>query len=106
MIFSSVTIEEALGGIAVHSIRKGRLVLRKGTLIGAEEVEALRREGIATFVIARANSIDVSENEAASSLAQSSAAPMFGPSLPSRAVRTSMRRLQGCSPSTRQPSIV
>ena len=41
MKFGPVSPDEALGSTAVHSIRKGDLVLKKGTVIGAAEV-ALR----------------------------------------------------------------
>ena len=43
MKFGSIPIEEAEGGIAVHSIRKGSLVLKKGTRIGKGEIAALHR---------------------------------------------------------------
>ena len=41
MKFGAVAAEEARGATAVHTIRQGSLVLRKGTLIGADEVAAL-----------------------------------------------------------------
>jgi molybdenum cofactor cytidylyltransferase len=69
MKFGTVAIDEALGGTAVHSIRKGGLVLKKGTRIGPDEVEALRREGIEAIVVARLEAGDVSEDDAAAALA-------------------------------------
>ena len=75
MMFGSVSIDDALGGVAVHSIRQGSLVLRKGTRIGAAEIAALRQEGIATIVIARASQGDVTEDMAAAMLAARLAGP-------------------------------
>src|SRR5262249_34643275 len=60
---------EALGAIAVHSIRKGDLVLKKGTRIGEAEAAALRTAGIEEIVVARIEPGDVSEDEAAADIA-------------------------------------
>jgi molybdenum cofactor cytidylyltransferase len=70
MFFGDIPVEEALGGVAVHSIRKGALVLRKGTPIGVAEIAALRREGIGRIVIARLDAGDVGENIAAARVAE------------------------------------
>ncbi|MDQ0394010.1 molybdopterin-binding/glycosyltransferase family 2 protein [Labrys monachus] len=70
MFFGDVPIEEALEGVAVHSIRKGALVLKKGTRVRAAEIAALRREGIARIVIARLDPTDVGEDAAAERVAQ------------------------------------
>ncbi len=69
MKFGPVPVAEAEGGIAVHSIRQGSLVLRKGTLIGAAEVAALQTAGIAEIVVARLEPGDVSEDAAAAEIA-------------------------------------
>ncbi len=37
MKFGPVAPEEGLGGVTVHAIRQGSLVLKKGTVIGAAE---------------------------------------------------------------------
>ena len=65
MKFGGVTPDEALGGTAVHSIRKGELVLKKGTLIGDKEVAALKAAGVDQIVVARLEPGDVGEDEAA-----------------------------------------
>src|ERR1700740_690248 len=44
---------EAEGAIAVHSIRKGGLVLKKGTRIGKAEIAALAAAGIPELTVAR-----------------------------------------------------
>jgi molybdenum cofactor cytidylyltransferase len=69
MKFGAVPIAEAEGAVAVHSIRKSGLVLKKGTLIGKAEIEALKAAGIAEIVVARIEPGDVSEDAAAAEIA-------------------------------------
>ncbi|MCC6777011.1 MAG: molybdopterin-binding/glycosyltransferase family 2 protein [Hyphomicrobiales bacterium] len=69
MKFGAVPIAEAEGSVAVHSIRKGTLVLRKGTAIGKAEIAALAAAGIAEIVVARTEPGDVSEDAAAADIA-------------------------------------
>ncbi len=69
MKFGPVPVEEAEGGIAVHSIRKDGLVLKKGTAIGKAEIAALRAAGVAEIVVARLEPDDVAEDVAAAEIA-------------------------------------
>jgi molybdenum cofactor cytidylyltransferase len=69
MKFGPVPVAEALGGTAVHSIRKGGFVLKKGTVIGPEEIAALQTAGIGEIVVARLEAGDVSEDVAAAEIA-------------------------------------
>jgi molybdenum cofactor cytidylyltransferase len=69
MKFGAVLIDEALGATAVHSIRQGDLVLKKGTLIGPEEVAALNAAGVKEIVVSRLEPGDVSEDQAAAEIA-------------------------------------
>ena len=69
MKFGAVKPKDALGATAVHSIREGALVLRKGTLIGAAEVKALEAAGVKEIVVARLEPGDVSEDVAAAEIA-------------------------------------
>ena len=69
MKFGPVSPREAEGATAVHTIRQGALVLKKGTLIGPAEVQALEQAGIPQIVVARLEPGDVSEDEAAASIA-------------------------------------
>jgi molybdenum cofactor cytidylyltransferase len=69
MKFGSVPVAEAEGGIAVHSIRKAGLVLKKGTLIGPSEVAALRAADVGEVVVARLEPGDVTEDQAAAEIA-------------------------------------
>jgi len=69
MKFGAVPVAEAEGGIAVHSIRKGGLVLKKGTAIGKAEIAALRAVEVAEIVVARLEPDDVPEDVAAAEIA-------------------------------------
>jgi molybdenum cofactor cytidylyltransferase len=69
MKFGSVPVAEALGATAVHSIRQGDFVLKKGTLIGAAEVAALKTAGVKEIIVARLDPGDVSEDQAAADIA-------------------------------------
>jgi molybdenum cofactor cytidylyltransferase len=69
MKFGPVAPADALGATAVHSIRQGDLVLKKGTLIGPAEVAALKAAGVKELVVARLEPGDVSEDEAAADIA-------------------------------------
>ena len=69
MKFGPVPLREAEGGVAVHSIRKPGLVLKKGTAIGKPEIAALAEAGISEIVVARIEAGDVSEDAAAAEIA-------------------------------------
>ena len=69
MKFGAMKPADALGGVTVHSIRQNGLVLKKGTMIGAAEVEALAKAGVHEIVVAQLEPGDVSEDEAAASIA-------------------------------------
>jgi molybdenum cofactor cytidylyltransferase len=73
MKFGAVPVAEAEGGVAVHSLRKSGLVLKKGTLIGKAEIAALKDAGIAEIVVARIEPGDVSEDAAAAEIAAAAA---------------------------------
>jgi molybdenum cofactor cytidylyltransferase len=75
MKFGSFPIEQARGGVAVHSIRTDKLVLKKGTTIGDAEVVALRAAGIKEIVVAMLEPGNVSEDEAAQALADAAKGP-------------------------------
>jgi molybdenum cofactor cytidylyltransferase len=70
MKFGPASPMEAMGGVTVHTLRQGALVLKKGTTIGHAEVEALNRAGVKEIVVVRLEDGDVSEDAAAASIAQ------------------------------------
>ena len=65
MKFGPASPAEAIGGVTVHTLRQGSLVLKKGTTIGAQEVDALTRAGVKEIVVVRLEEGDVSEDAAA-----------------------------------------
>jgi molybdenum cofactor cytidylyltransferase len=71
--FGAVPVAEAAGGVAVHSIRKSGVVLKKGTVIGSNEIAALKSAGIDEIVVARIEPGDVSEDTAAAEIAAAAA---------------------------------
>ena len=70
MKFGPASPADALGGVTVHTLRQGSLVLKKGTTIGPAEVAALSRAGVKEVVVVRLEAGDVSEDVAAASIAQ------------------------------------
>src|SRR6202012_3377320 len=70
MKFGPATPDEAMGGVTVHTLRQGSLVLKKGTTVGAAEVAALKKAGVKDIVVVRLEDGDVSEDAAAASIAQ------------------------------------
>jgi hypothetical protein len=70
MKFGPASPADAIGGVTVHTLRQGSLVLKKGTMIGPGEIEALDRAGVKEIVVVRLEEGDVSEDVAAASIAQ------------------------------------
>src|SRR6202048_4983862 len=70
MKFGPASPAEAIGGVTVHTLRQGSLVLKKGTTVGPAEVEALNKAGVKEIVVVRLEQGDVSEDVAAASIAQ------------------------------------
>jgi molybdenum cofactor cytidylyltransferase len=68
--FGPVAPRDALGATAVHTLRHGSLVLKKGMTIGAVEVAALEAAGISEIVVVRLELDDVSEDTAAAEIAR------------------------------------
>jgi molybdenum cofactor cytidylyltransferase len=68
--FGAVAPKNARGATAVHTIRQGDLVLKKGTLIGPAEIAALEAAGIKDVVVAQLEPGDVSEDVAAAEIAK------------------------------------
>jgi molybdenum cofactor cytidylyltransferase len=69
MKFGPATPADAVGGVTVHTLRQGSLVLKKGTTIGQAEVEALTGAGVKEIVVVRLEDGDISEDAAAASIA-------------------------------------
>jgi molybdenum cofactor cytidylyltransferase len=69
MKFGPASPEDAIGGVTVHTLRQGSLVLKKGTTIGPAEAEALTSAGVKEIVVVRLEDGDVSEDVAAARIA-------------------------------------
>ena len=69
MKFGAIAVADALGATAVHTIRQGDFVLKKGTLIGPAEIAALRAAGVKEITVARLDPGDISEDQAAADIA-------------------------------------
>jgi molybdenum cofactor cytidylyltransferase len=75
MQFGPVAPEDAIGAILAHGAKAGALALRKGRVLTAEDVSALRAAGVAHVIVARLDPDDVPEDEAAHALAKALAGP-------------------------------
>jgi molybdenum cofactor cytidylyltransferase len=70
MKFGPLRLADAIGGVTVHTLRQGALVLKKGTTIGPAEVAALTKAGVAEIVVVQLEPGDVSEDVAAADVAR------------------------------------
>jgi molybdenum cofactor cytidylyltransferase len=67
--FGAVPVGAAAGAILAHSVRLYGGTIRKGTVLGAPELQRLSAAGIAEVVVARLSPDDVHEDEAAERIA-------------------------------------
>jgi molybdenum cofactor cytidylyltransferase len=77
MRFGAVPLEEAGGAIMAHSLRAGERMIRKGTVLDAAALDALRAAGRTEVVAARLDPGDVPEDVAADRLAQALLSPLL-----------------------------
>src|SRR5215813_3678184 len=75
MIFADLAVLDAEGALLVHSIRMGKLALRKGRKLSADDVKALSEAGRTTVTAARLDPQDVGEDAAATRIAEVLAGP-------------------------------
>jgi molybdenum cofactor cytidylyltransferase len=73
MKFGAVPLAEAKGGIVVHAIRQDGIVLKKGSVIGDDEIAALRAAGLTEITVAQLEPGDVPEDVAAAEVAAAAA---------------------------------
>jgi molybdenum cofactor cytidylyltransferase len=69
MIFASLSLAEAEGGVAAHSIRLPDHKIKKGQMISAQDIEKLAEHGMTHVMTARLEHDDVGEDQAAEQLA-------------------------------------
>ncbi len=70
MFFGEVPVDDAEAHILGHSISVGRAKFRKGRVLSAEDIEALRQADITTVTIARLSPDDVAEDIAAGRISE------------------------------------
>ncbi len=70
MQFGDVPIDDADGAILAHSLRLEARTIKKGTVLGPDDLAVLRGAGYAKVVAARLEPGDVGEDEAANRLAR------------------------------------
>ncbi len=75
MIFGTFSLDDALGTVLAHSHRLPGLVLKKGSMLDAAAIAALRAAGRSDIVAARLEPGDIPENEAAERLGAALDAP-------------------------------
>lgn len=76
MTFGEEAVAEAVGAILAHSTRAGGRVLKKGRVLTREDVAALAAAGIARVTVARLETGDVGEDEAADRVADACLGPL------------------------------
>jgi len=89
MIFGETPLAEAEGAILAHSLAVGNGRLKKGRVLSAADVAALRSAGITSVIAARLESGDVHEDAAATALAEA----LSGPGLKATAAFTGRANL-------------
>jgi len=77
MRFGPLPLAEARGAIMAHSLRAGERMIRKGTVLDAEAIDALRAAGRDEVVAAQLDPGDVPEDIAADRLAQCVLSPLL-----------------------------
>jgi len=77
MIFGPTPLDEADGAILAHTVRMKERVLKKGTVLDAPAIAALRAGGHGQVIAARLAQGDVPEDEAASRIADALMAPLI-----------------------------
>lgn len=82
MKFGPLPLAEAEGAIAAHSVRLDGLVIKKGSRLGARELDELRQAGFRTVVAARLEAGDLPEDTAARILADAVAGAWVRPDAP------------------------
>ncbi|MEL6961974.1 MAG: molybdopterin-binding/glycosyltransferase family 2 protein [Pseudomonadota bacterium] len=73
MRFGTLPLTEAEGAFLAHSLRTGSLSLKKGSVLNANDIAALRKEGITEVIAAKLEPSDVSEDDAAARIAAATA---------------------------------
>jgi molybdenum cofactor cytidylyltransferase len=68
--FGPIKVADAGGAVVAHAVRRPGLVLKKGDVISAAAIAALREAGVAEILAARFEEDDIGEDPAAAALAK------------------------------------
>ncbi len=77
MTFGEEAVEDAVGAILAHSLKAGTRMLKKGRVLTREDALALASAGIARVTVARLETGDIAEDEAADRLADACLGPLL-----------------------------
>ena len=69
MFFGPLSLSEAEGAILAHSLRLDGIAFKKGRRLSADDVDALRKAGIAEAIAAKLSDSDIGEDAAATRIA-------------------------------------
>lgn len=75
MRFGDLPLADAEGAVLAHSIRQGCVSLKKGRVLGRQDLDALREHGVESVIAARLEPGDVPEDEAAQRIAEALTGP-------------------------------
>ncbi len=70
MKFGPVDLADAQGAVLAHSVAVTKGRLRKGRVLSGQDIAALAQAGVQEVIVARLDTTDVGENDAAAALAQ------------------------------------
>jgi molybdenum cofactor cytidylyltransferase len=77
MKFGPMPVDDALGGVIAHAVRTEGVTLRKGAVVTAADVAALKEAGLSHVVVAMSEAGDLGEDEAARIVAEAAAGPFI-----------------------------
>jgi molybdenum cofactor cytidylyltransferase len=82
MRFGEVPVAEAAGAILAHSLRLGGTALKKARILSAADLELIAASGILRITVARLETGDVGEDEAAARIAAAAVGPGISAATP------------------------
>jgi molybdenum cofactor cytidylyltransferase len=68
MIFAELPVEECAGAVLAHALRNGEIAFKKGRILSAVDIEAIKKSGRRTITVARLEPDDIGEDAAAAAL--------------------------------------
>lgn len=75
MHFGSLPLDDAAGATLAHGLTRGRISFRKGRVLSADDVAALRAAGVSAVIAVRLDDDDLGEDDAAARVAGAVSGP-------------------------------